>query len=99
MPDYFNVSVPCSSRTETAAARSEMAANPFPYCRLLDLMRTNAYSDITETRNIIEKRDIDEGDIIEKVKKKMTLAALRSIKHRASSTEDFSGNSTCGVNL
>ena len=62
-------------------------------------MRTNAYSDITETRNIIEKRDIDEGDIIEKVKKKMTFAALRSIKHRASSTEDFSGNSTCGVNL
>ena len=37
-------------------------------------MRTNAYSDDTETRNIIEKRDFNEGDIIEKVKKTMTFA-------------------------
>ena len=57
-------------------------------------MRTSAYSEINEIRNIIEKRDIDEGDIIEKVKKKIAFAALRSIKHTATSTDDCTGNST-----
>lgn len=52
-------------------------------------------SDITKTRHIIEKMNIDEGDIIEKKNKKMAVTA----KHRATYTDDCNGNSTCGVHL